>query len=300
MKIGKSIKRTREDLIFDTFIYISLSFLLVVTLYPFLNVLAVSFNDAIDSLRGGITIWPREFTTYSYKEILKDVQIYRATLVSVLRTVIGTLSSGFLTVIFAYILSRKDFVFRKPLTILLIMTMYFSGGLIPVYFLMRNLGLVNSFWVYVIPTMLNAYNIILVRSYIDKLPASLVESAKIDGAGEFKILMSIIIPLSLPVIATITLFTAVAHWNDWFTTFIYNSSNKNLSTLQYELMRKLQAANQGLSTQDFGGLVEEGQSVTPNSIRAAMTIIAAGPILMVYPFLQRYFVKGLTLGGVKG
>jgi len=186
---------------------------------------------------------------------------------------------------------------------MLLFTMYVSGGLIPVYFLMRSLGLLNNFWVYVIPGMTSAFNIMITRSYINQLPDSFVESAKIDGAGEFRILFTIIFPLVLPVLAVVALFIAVGNWNSWFDTFLFAPGRQELSTLQFELQKVLQAASQQITAPDFtrGGM-QEGSAgiVTPTAISATMTIVATLPVLFVYPFLQKYFVKGLTLGGVKG
>jgi putative aldouronate transport system permease protein len=180
--------------------------------------------------------------------------------------------------------------------------MYIDGGLVPTYFLMRSLKLTNSFWVYVLPGLVSAFNLIVIRTYIAGLSESYVESARIDGAGEFTIFLRIILPLCKPVLATIALFIAVDNWNAWFDTFLYNSANAQLSTLQYELMKVLQSANtmsgsllQALSRAAAGTT----NTVTPRAIRATMTIIVSVPIVAVYPFLQRYFVHGLTLGGIK-
>jgi len=295
-------RKTWEDIILDTFIYLSLIFLVVVTLYPFLNTLAVSFNDAMDSSRGGITLWPRKFTLYNYQTLLTRSQIFHATLVSAARTVLSTVLGTFCTAMMAYIISRREFVFRKLVSFIYVLTMYIDGGLVPTYFLMRSLGLINSFWVYVIPGLVSAFNLIVIRTYIAGLPDSYVESARIDGAGEFTIFLRIIMPLCKPVLATIALFIAVDNWNAWFDTFLYNSANAQLSTLQYELMKVLQSANsmsgsllQALSRAAAGTT----NTVTPRAIRATMTILVSVPIVVVYPFLQRYFVHGLTLGGIK-
>lgn len=292
-----------QDMILDVFIYITLVFLFIVTLYPFINVIAISLNDAIDSNRGGIYFFPREFTLYNYKNILSNKDIYFATVTSIARTVLGTLTSLSATTLLAYILSRKEYIFRKPLTKFLVITMYFNAGVIPVYMLFKYLGLINKFSVYIIPTMLYALNVIIIRTFMEGLPESLTESAKIDGAGDLKILVSIVIPLSKPALSTVALYIGVWHWNSWFDTYLYASSNQSLSTLQYELMKKLQTATQSLSgssTPDYSGGQAGLQTVTPQSIRATMTVVAALPILFVYPFLQKYFVSGLTLGGVKG
>ncbi|HHT05867.1 MAG TPA: carbohydrate ABC transporter permease [Hydrogenispora sp.] len=301
MKVRR-MRLTKEDLILDFVVYTTLIFLVIVTLYPFLNTLAVSFNDALDSSKGGIHLWPRKFTLYNYRSLLTRHQIYNAALISVLRTVLSTFFCTFSTAMVAYTLSRKEFVLRKIISFIYVLTMYIDGGLIPTYFLMRNLGLTNNFWVYVLPGLVTAFNLIVIRTYINGLPESLIESARMDGAGEFTIFAKIVLPLCKPVLATIALFVAVANWNSWFDTFLYNSSNPKLSTLQYELMKVLQSANsmtgsleQALAQAATGSV----NTITPRAIRATMTVIVTVPIAVVYPFLQRYFVHGLTLGGLK-
>jgi putative aldouronate transport system permease protein len=204
----------------------------------------------------------------------------------------------------AYTLSRREYVFRKPITLIFILTMYFNAGLIPGYFLMKDLNLINSFWVYVIPSMISAFNMIVIRTYIGSIPESLVESARIDGAGDFKIFIRIIFPLCKPVLATIALFVAVGAWNSWFDAFIYTSSRQELSTLQYELMKLLSSsmnANSNPAVAAGAGMTKDSavNMVTPISIRAAVTVVASVPILLVYPFLQKYFVVGLNVGSVK-
>lgn len=294
-------KRSMEDILLDTFIYISLIFLLIITLYPFLNTIAVSFNEGLDSIKGGIYLWPRKFTTFNYKSLLGRKQTYHAAWISLMRTVLSTVLGVFSTAILAYTLSRKKFVLRKFISVLVVVTMYINGGLIPTYFVFRAYGLTNSFWVYVWPAILHAFNVIIVRTYIEGLPDSLIESARIDGANEFKIFLSIIMPLCMPVLAVVALFTAVAAWNAWFDVFIYNPSNPNLSTLAYELQKVLQSA-QAMSAsmeQAMSKAAIGANDITPRAIRATMTVIVTVPIAIVYPFLQKYFVHGLTLGGVK-
>ncbi|BBW96317.1 MULTISPECIES: carbohydrate ABC transporter permease [Geobacillus] len=292
------------DMVFDVCNYSLMLVLCVVMLYPMLNTLAISLNDANDAIRGGIYLWPREFTLYNYKYVLKENTLLNALLISVLRTVLGTAISVFCTAMVAYVISRPEFVFRKFVTIAFILTMYFNGGLIPTYLLMRDLHLIGTFWVYIIPGIIGVFNLIVIRSFIEGLPNSLIESARIDGAGEFRIFLQIVLPLSLPVLATVSLFVAVYQWNSWFDVFLYNSSNPNLSTLQYELMKILQNTNATMSGKTaadaFANAHADANTVTPSSIRATMTIIASVPIILVYPFLQKYFIKGLTLGGVKG
>jgi putative aldouronate transport system permease protein len=292
------------DYLFDIFNYTFLFLLCVVMLYPFLNQLAVSLNVASDSLRGGIYLWPREFTWDNYKHVFGEASIVNSFFISVLRTVIGTLTSVLGTAMVAYTISRKDFVLKKFVTIAFVLTMYFNGGLIPNYLLIKELNLLDSFWVYIVPGIIGVFNLIVIRSFIEGIPESLFESAKIDGAGDFTIFIKIVLPLSLPVLATVSLFVAVYQWNSWFDVFLYNSSSINLSTLQYELMKILQNSNASMSGKTaadaFANANAGANAVSPTSIRATMTIVASLPIIMVYPFLQKYFVKGLTLGGVKG
>lgn len=297
------MKRSIADNVFDIVNYTLMIILAICTLYPFLHVLAVSFNDSIDTVRGGITIVPRDFTLDNYKKVLSDQAIGRATFVSVLRTVIGTALGILSTSMVAYVLSRQDFFARRFVSALFVVTMYVNGGMIPVYMLIRKLNLINSFWVYIFPGLISAFNVIILRSYIEGLPIALQESAKLDGANDFIIYARIIMPLCIPVIATLSLFIAVGHWNSWFDTYLYCGQNKKLSTLQFELQKILVNAEMQLtSSQDihsYGLNKERVKMISPESIRMAMTIVATVPILLVYPFIQKYFVQGLVLGAVK-
>lgn len=279
--------------------------LMIVTLYPFVNVLAVSLNNAQDSIKGGIYLLPREWTLANYNYILREATIFHATFISVLRTVIGTVVTVFCSAMLAYTLSRQDYVLRKFITVAFIMTMYFNGGLIPNYLLIRDMGLVGSFWVYILPGIIGVFNLIIIRSFIENLPESIIESAKIDGAGDYRTFFSLILPLTVPVLATVALFSGVFQWNSWFDVFLYNSSDEKLSTLQYELQKILQNSNTTTGTSSLDGMIQgatggQQNAVTPMSVRATMTIVASVPIIMVYPFLQKYFVKGMMVGGVKG
>jgi len=288
------------DKLIDFIIYTSMIVVAIVTLYPFINILAISFNDAIDSVRGGIYLWPRRFTLNNYRAVFSYPQILAAFQMSVLRTVVGTGLGVICSSMLAYAISRKDFVARKIITVLFLLTMYFSGGLIPEFFLIRNLGLLNNFWVYILPGLLGAWNIIVIRSFIYGLPESLQESAKLDGANDLTIFFRIIFPLCLPVVATVSLFIAVGQWNSWIDTFLFASANQSLSTLQFELMRILQNTATSMDPQAFRrGDMLQATAVTPEAVRATITIVVTFPILLVYPFLQKYFVHGLTLGSVK-
>lgn len=291
------------DRVFDTFNIIMMLLLVVVTLYPFINTLAVSLNQATDSLKGGIYLWPREWTLENYKFVLKESSIYQATFISAMRTIIGTVLSVLCCSMVAYTISRPEYVLRKFVSLAFILTMYFSGGLIPNFLLIRELGMIGSFSVYIIPGLIGVFNVIVIRSFIEGLPEGILESARIDGAGEFTTFLRVVLPLCLPVIATVSLFTAVSQWNSWFDVFLYNSSYPELSTLQYELMKILQNSGASMNSQDYSSMFStsnQANQVTPTSIRATMTIVASVPIIMVYPFLQKYFVQGMTIGGVKG
>jgi putative aldouronate transport system permease protein len=284
---------------FEIFLTIMMIFVVIVTLYPFLNILAKSLNDPIDTVKGGITVFPRVFTFDNYKVLFeKGSNLPHAFEISVLRTIIGAFLGTICCIMFAYPLSRDDFVFKKPFTTMLVITMYVSGGLIPGYLLIRALGLINNFWVYIIPGLINAFNVIVIRSYIDTIPISLQESARIDGANDITILFKIILPLCTPVLATIGLFIAVGQWNSWFDTYLYTRGNSNLSTLQFELMKVLDSAQTSSRVDIYSESIRMARR-NPEAIKMAITIVATVPILVVYPFLQRYFVTGITLGAVK-
>lgn len=288
-----------KDYLFIIIKNLFLVFLLVITLYPFLNVLAESFNEAQDTMLGGVTIFPRKPTLNNYVHLLKKPVMAKAFMNSILRTVLGVVSVVLANATVAFVLSRKDFMFRRQMNFIWVLTMYVSGGLLPGYFLMRSLGLLNNFHVYWLPWGASAYYMIIMRTFMQQLPDSLVEAAQIEGADYFTIFWKLIIPLSTPVIATIALFTVVDQWNQWFDTFLFNPSNVDLTTLQYELMKNLQSSNMSASAAKAGG-GQQAAIISPRAIRAAMTVLVSVPIMLVYPFVQRYFVSGLTIGAVKG
>ena len=292
----------RRDVVFPVVNTIILILLMAITLYPVLNTVAISFNDSLDALKGGIGIWPRMFSTDSYKELITDPAIYRAFWISLSKTVITTILNLFFTSMLSYALSRKEYVLRGFITTVLVLTMYVNAGMIPNYLLVaRFLKLGNTFWVYIIPTMFSCFNMIVIRTYILGLPEALVESARIDGAGDIRTFFQIILPLCLPVMATVALFVAVGAWNSWFDTYLYCGSKKNLHTLQYLLKMKLastQASSNAANTS--ADALANSVKVAPITIRASITVVSTVPILVVYPFLQKYFVTGMALGSVKG
>jgi putative aldouronate transport system permease protein len=282
---------------FDIFLLIFFFSVIIATLYPFLNVLAISLNDSLDTVRGMNFIIPRKFTTANYEKLFKEEKLFTPFVISVLRTLVGTIVNLMATAMISYVFSRRDFYFNKLFTIIFIITMYVGGGLVPEYLLIgRTLHLTNNFLVYIIPGLIWVYNILLVRSFIDGLPDALQESARIDGANDFTIFYKIIIPLCKPVLATVALFVAVGQWNSFMDTYFYA---RNLPTLQYKLYEILNDTGINQNNMHQANALETVASITPQSVRMAITVIVTVPIVAVYPFLQRYFVGGMTLGAVK-
>lgn len=291
------IKRSKSptDRVFDILSFIFLAFVVVICVYPFWNIFIISINDATDAIRGGLYFLPRKLSLASYADILSRSTFLHSVLVTVLRTAIGTPLAVLATTALAYVLSRQELLWKKPITLLFVFTMYFGGGLVPYYMVLKNLNLLDNFAVFIFPNLIGIYNMILVRSYIEGMPKELFESSKIDGANDLVIFRKIILPLSKPIIMTIALFVAITHWNSWFDAYLYTNSQslKVMQSILVEILNQYQTAgsNQAAS--------RVGQSVTPDSIRMAATMVATIPIIMVYPFIQRYFVKGIMLGAVK-
>lgn len=269
--------------------------IILITLYPFLNVLAISLNDPMDTMRNINMIIPREFTFSNYIYIFKENDLLSPLLMSVARTLIGTLTSVICTAMVAYVLSRKDFYFNKLFTIIFVITMYVGGGMVPEYLLlMRTLKLGNNFAVYILPGLVGVYNIILIRSFIEGLPMALQEAAMLDGANDFVIWYKIIMPLCKPVLATVALFAAVGQWNSFMDTYLYA---RDLPTLQYVLYEIMEQAT--IKIDPHAAANQLKNTVSPMSVRMAITVVATIPIIIVYPFLQKYFVGGMTVGAVK-
>ena len=294
---NKKRKLSKADIAFYTFNSIFMAAFVIVTLYPVLNTLAISFNDGLDALRGGIYLLPRKFSIKNYITVFNKDDLLVGAYISVARTVVGTALSLIACAILAFIVSRKNFIFAKQLSLFWVITMYVNGGMIPIFLLYKGLHLTNTFWVYVIPGMVSAFNMLVIRTYMNGIPNSFEESAQLDGAGYTTIFLNIISPLCKPVYATVALVVAVYQWNSWFDVMLYNRMSDKLTTLQYELMKLLASVtSQSTSAQS---MKNSTSSITPTSIRAAATIVTMLPIICIYPFLQQYFVSGLTLGGVK-
>ncbi len=296
-RLCKEQKKKKKIGIFPIVNGIIMVLFVIITLYPVLNTLAISLNDGTDALRGGIYLTKKVYLEELYNGFAKKNNLITGAYITVARTIIGTVLALVANAILAFIISRKRFLFKRGLSLFWVITMYVNGGLIPVFLLYKGLGLTNSFWVYVVPGMVSAFNMLVIRTYMNGIPDSLEESAQLDGAGYTTIFLKIYSPLCKPVYATVALFVAVGQWNSWFDAMLYNRMSTKLTTLQYELMKLLSAVtNQGGSAEAMKNAVG---AVTPTSVRAAATIVTMLPIICIYPFLQKYFVTGLTLGGVK-
>ena len=292
-----------SDYVLNILMVVIMVVVFVATLYPFLNSLAISLNQANDTTLGGITIFPRKFTLENYKSIMKNPTIWKAYGITMARTMLGTAGGLIITGWLAFALSRKALIWRRTYTMICLIPMYFGGGLIPTYFLIRTLGITNTFLVYIIPFLVNIWNMILMRSYFMTVPDALEESARIDGANYFTIFFRIYWPVSTPIIATISLYFAVQHWNDWYTTFVY-IRNPNLRPMTNVLLSIIneakfveQMASMGVT--DIGNAMM-GKMTNVRSITMATMIVSILPIIIIYPFLQRFFIKGIMIGSIKG
>ncbi len=289
-------QRTNGEIAFDWFNTALMVTICFVTLYPIWYIIVNSFNDAQDAMLGGIFWLPRKFSVESYKVIFSDSSILRAFIVTIFRTGIATFCSVFFTSMVAYGLSKKHLKGRKMYMIMGTITMFFGGGLIPYFLLLKNLGLLDKFLVYIIPALFNFFNLIIFVSFFREIPSALEESASIDGAHEWTLFIKIILPLSKPVLATIALFNGVYHWNDYFAGVIF-INNPNLQPIQTYLYRMV--AEVGSSHMAGNTSAVAVQTTTSLSLRLATMVAAAVPIICVYPFLQSYFEKGVMLGAVK-
>lgn len=295
-------KRTFSSVIFDVFNTLFFLIFMLLCIYPFWYMIMYSISEP--SLSSKVVLFPQGFTLFNFQKVLSLKGIGHAFYISILRTVIGTFTTVFCCSFLGYLFSKQEMPLRSFLYRMLIITMYVSGGLIPTYLVYKSYGLVNNFLVYILPSAISAYNVILVKTFIEQLPASLEESAMIDGAGFVRVYASIVLPLSLPIIATIAVFSSVSQWNAWFDNYIYNAreSLKTLQLLLYNMINESQRIarmlQEGASIQDAAALAQ--RTLTPKGVQITVTVFATIPIILVYPFMQRYFVKGLMVGAVKG
>lgn len=302
-KHHNSIRKGPGEKIFEAINYFLLAVIALSMLYPFIYVLAISLNNPNDSQLGGIWLYPRVLSFESYQIIFSDSSLLQALLVSVGRTVLGTILTVIGCSVFAYVFTRNEFVIYKPLKGFFFFAMFFGGGgLIPTYIMYLNLGLYDNFLVYVIPTVINLWYVTLFRTYFRSIPGELLEAARIDGAGEFQVFWKILLPVSKPIVATITLFSAVAQWNSYRDTLYYTVSD-NLRTLQYicmEIIKKAEGSHMIDRAEMFEIFHGNASTADPLSLRMAITVCTVVPIVLVYPFLQKHFMKGMMIGSMKG
>ena len=295
-------KSTLASTLFDVFNALFFVAFTALCIYPFWYMIVYSVSEPARA--GSVLFWPEGFTLFNFEKVFALKGIGQAALISVLRTVIGTATTVFCCSFLGYLFSKKEMPLRTLLYRMLVITMYVSGGLIPTYLVYKGYGLMNNFLIYILPTAISAYNVILIKTFIEQLPPSLEESAMIDGAGYFRVFVSIVLPLSLPIIATIAVFASVAQWNSWFDNYIYITKNDSINTLQlllYKLINEAERIARMIregSINDAANLAQ--QTLTPRGVQITVTVFATIPILLVYPFMQRYFVKGLMVGAIKG
>lgn len=300
------VKKVASDYVIIILMVVIMVVVFCATLYPFLNSLAISLNYASDTTLGGITIFPRKFTIDNYKNIFGKQTIWMAYGITIARTLAGTIGGLLITGAMSFALSRKVLAGRKVYTMLCLIPMYFAGGLIPTYFLIKTLHLNNTFWVYILPSLVNIWNMILMRSYFSSsVPDALEESARIDGANYFTIFFKIYWPVSTPIIATIALYFGVFHWNDWYTTYVYvtDPNLKPMTSILLQIVNEAQFAERlaamGADASAIGNAAM-GKATNVRSITMATMITSIVPIVAIYPFLQRYFIKGIMIGSIKG
>jgi putative aldouronate transport system permease protein len=282
----------------ETIRVVFMTVFMLVVLYPFVYALAYSLSNSNAVMLKDVTFYPIKFTFFNYKKIFEGSDIYFAFLVSIYRAVIGASAHVIVTALAAYAVSKRDLPGYKFFNLYFIIPMYISGGLIPTYINIHNLGLFNNLLVYILPYMFYAFNMLLIRTYFDTIPDSLEESAKIDGANYFTIFLKIMLPLSMPVIAIILMFSGIWQWNAWFDVVLY-VTNKNLFPLQKLLQNMLMDASSA-ATAMVQSTAANTKRVSSESLRMAMVIIASTPIIIVYPFFQKHFVTGIMIGSVKG
>lgn len=295
---SKKKSGSTEEKIYNVIVYIVFSLLMLICAYPFyyLMICTISNSQAVDL--GQVVLHPIGLNIDNYRKVFSIQNLANSAFVSVLRVLVGTTGTVLVCSYMAYFFTKEKMWGRKVCYRLVVVTMYFSAGMIPGYLNCKMLGLLNSFWIYILPGLVSAYNLILIKTSIEAMPAELEESAYLDGAGYFVRLYRIVLPLQKPILATVGLFVAVAHWNDFFTTKLYITSTK-LYTLQFQLYELLNQVR-AVADQTGGMGVDRYNVVTANGIRMTLTAVVVIPIMLVYPFIQKYYVKGVMIGAVKG
>lgn len=298
------MKKSKDIKVFNILSYTLIALVAIICLIPFLMVVVGSFTAEKEIIANGFSFFPKELSLEAYKTALKEpMAILRAYGVTASLTVIGTAIGLFIVAMTAYVLQRKDFKWRNKVSFFFYFTTLFSGGLVPWYILMvKYLGLKDSYLSLLLPPLLSVFNIIIMKSYMGGIPQALTESAKIDGAGDFTIFVKIILPLAKPALATIGMMIALGYWNDWYNSMLF-INNENLYSLQYylyKIVNNIEAYKTILAQAGGGTSLGSTINMPSESLKMALTIIVTGPIILVYPFIQKYFVSGVTIGAVKG
>ena len=297
-------KRTPSRVVFNILHYGFFALFTFLCLYPLWYVFCYSLSVPELAAKEGVSFWPVGFTLTNFQQVFALDGLFHSMFISVMRTVIGTFCTVVTCMWLGYVFTKDKMPARKFFYRFMIITMYIGGGMIPTYLVFRSYGLLNTFAVYILPAMVSAYYVILIKTYVEQLPPSLEESALIDGAGPIIIFTKIILPLSMPIVATIAIFAAVGQWNSWFDNHIYTFNNKNLTTMQYMLYNYLneaqRLANELKNNPNMQSQINRQNALTPNSVRMTVTMITVLPVLVVYPIFQRYIVKGIMIGAVKG
>ena len=299
--------RSRDSVSRKIFLFANYLFMLLLTficIYPFWYIVIYSFSKpGLVDINPPVFL-PRGFTLSNYKDIFELKGFFHALLISILRTGVGTAGAVLSCSFLCYLFTKNEMPARKWVYRFLILTMYINGGMISTFIVIKSYGLLNNFWVYILPLLVSAYNIVLIKTYVEQLPQSLEESARLDGAGYIKVFTAIILPLSKPIIATVAVFVAVGQWNSWFDNHIYTRGESSLTTLQYLLYNYLnesqRLAEQIKNTSNLSSIENAMETISPKGVRMTITVLASLPIFMVYPFMQKYFVKGIMIGAVKG
>jgi putative aldouronate transport system permease protein len=298
----KKSRRTAGERVFSAVNNVIMLAVLLCVAYPFWYVIIYSFNDAADASKGGLTLIPRMFTLYNYAFLLKDPNIYFAYLITFARTFVGAVTSVFFTAMVSYAVSKRELVGRNIFLVVGTITLVFSAGMIPSYFVMQSLGMLNTFWVYIIPALYSFWSTLIFLPFFRNLPASIEESAQLDGANEFMIFIRIVLPLSMPIIATMLLFSGVGQYSDYFSTVLYANQNKKLYTIQYYLYKMIQVNNAITMAQHIPPAMQAAAAsrTSATALKYSTMLLTSLPIMCVYPFVQKHFVKGVMIGSVKG
>jgi len=300
--IGK-VKMGPDRVILNIIAYAFCGFVALVCFIPFLMIVSGSLSSESAIMKNGFSLLPQEFSLEAYKTVFKEpLVVVRAYATTILLTISGTILGLLLQTMTAYVLSRKDFEWRNVFSFFFYFTTLFSGGLVPYYILINStLNLKNNYLAMLLPLMFSVYNLLIMKSYITALPDSLIEAAKIDGCGEFRTLFKVVIPLIKPALATVGLFIALAYWNDWYNAMLY-INKPNMYPLQYFLYQQVNniEAYKKLIANNVGSAVVSSISLPTQTLKMALTIVVTGPIILLYPFVQKYFVQGITIGAVKG